>query len=318
MDVLGKLGADPVVVNNGLNAIASIKTYSTDYLARKIMATASARESGVPAYLVDSLANMQNSDGGWGYQKGYGSTNLETALALQALKSASYSNASTLGAGVSFLKAKVNADGGWSFTSGDTSRVFFTAQAMIALAMLKNDFSVGTQLQNGLNWLATKPHGDGGFGTGSVSNAYETGLAVAAIAGVDTASAVGLTARYYLETTQLVDGSWNNDAYSTATALYGIVTNLGLQGRSVALSRGVNLLGLPLDPIDSTTSSSLLSQIPGCTEIRGWDRDNQAWLTEISDRCPGWFLRYRARGSQYGDNRQSSRRRSLHDLETGP
>jgi len=222
VDVLSTLNADTLAINQGLSAINSISTNSSDYLARKIIAIASAGGGSAPSYLVDSLSNMQNGDGGWGYQKGYGSNNLETALTLRALKASSYSNMTKLGQGVSYLTSHQNADSGWSFVT-DSSRVYYTAQAIIALCALKGDFSVSTYIQRGVNWLKTQDHGDGGFGTGGISNPYETGLALASmIKGGYTGSEV-TNAMNYLETTQLVDGSWNYDAYSTAKAIYGLM-----------------------------------------------------------------------------------------------
>lgn len=278
VEILNNLAADESAISNGLNAISAITTTSTDYLARKITAMASQSDAYVSPDLLDSLVNMQNDDGGWGYSKGYGSNVLETALALKALKLASDSNMASLGAGVSYLLSQQNGDGGWSFLSGDSSRVFYTAHAIIALALLADNYNVATQMQNGVDWLVTQIHGDGGFGTGGASNAYETGLALAAIAKVDTLSPAAINARNYLDTTQLANGSWNDDAYSTAMALYGIINYLGLQSRSVVLWPGVNLLGLPVEPLDTVTSSDLLSRIPACTEIKGWDRTSQSWL----------------------------------------
>jgi hypothetical protein len=223
VDVLSALNADSVVINKGLGAINSIATSSSDYLARKIMATVSASGGSAPSYLIDSLANMQNPDGGWGYQKGYGSNNLETALALRSLKAAQYTNMSKLGQGVGYLTSHQNADSGWSFVAGDSSRVYYTAQAVIALCALKGDFSVSIQIRRGVNWLKTQDHGDGGFGTGDVSNPYETGLALAAMIKGGYSGSEVTNAMNYLETTQLVDGSWNSDAYSTAKAIYGLM-----------------------------------------------------------------------------------------------
>ncbi|MCX6829603.1 MAG: hypothetical protein NT002_10025 [candidate division Zixibacteria bacterium] len=246
VDALNALDADSIVINNGLNAISSTRTSSNDYLARKIMATASAREGSVPAYLVDSLANMQSADGGWGYQKNYAGNNLETALSLRALRATLYSNMTKLGQGVNFLTSDQNADSGWAFVSGDSSRVFYTAHALIALTAYAGDFSLAVPIRRGVNWLRTQPHPDGGFGTGAVSNPYETGLALAAlIKGGYTGSEV-TNAISYLETSQLPDGSWNEDAYSTAKAIYG----LNYVGPDLAISASDIVLSKPA-PVDS-------------------------------------------------------------------
>ena len=223
LSVLGILEADSAVIDNGLSAINSQSTTSTDYLARRIIAIASSGDEFPSSGVVENLANMQNEDGGWGYQKGYGSNVLETALALRALKSASYSNMTKLGTGVNFLKSQANADSAWAFVASDSSRVFYTAHVIISLAMLQGDFSVSSQIRGGVNWLKTQAHGDGGFGTGGISNPYETGLAMAAIVKGDPLASEIADAQTYLDATQLPDGSWNGDAYSTAMAIYGLV-----------------------------------------------------------------------------------------------
>ncbi len=223
LDVLGRLDADTLVIENGLRAINSTHTTSTDYIARKMFAILSCAEDYTPTSLVDGLANMQNDDGGWGYNRGYGSNVLETALALRALRITSYSNTTVLGSGVNYLASQRNADNGWTFAAGDSSQVFYTAHVVIALAMLEGEFSVANQIQGAVNWLKTQPHGDGGFGTGGISNPYETGLALAAVAKGDPSALEITDAWSYLETTQQENGSWNDDAYSTAMAIYGLM-----------------------------------------------------------------------------------------------
>ena len=246
LDILGRLNADTAAINNGLKAVHSIRINSADYLARKIIAVVPISGGSVPSYLVDGLANMQNLDGGWGYQKGYGSNNLETALALRGLKAASYSNMSRLGQGVSYLISQQNPDSGWSFVTGDSSRVFYTAHAIIALTALQGDFSVSTQIRRGVNWLKTQAHPDGGFGTGTNSNPYETGLAMAALVKGSYSGPEITKAMNYLETTQLPNGSWNVDAYSTAKAIYG----LNHVGPDLAILASEIILS-DLTPVDS-------------------------------------------------------------------
>jgi len=209
-------------ISDALGAINSTPTTSVDYLARQILANASANSGIDLAGLANNLAGRQNTDGGWAYSKRYASNLLETALALQALKSAAYANTTVLGAGVSYLTSQQNADHGWAFTAGDTSRVFYTAQALTALAALRGDFNVAPQIQSGTTWLKTQDHGDGGFGTGRTSNAHETALALLTLAKVDSLAPEVAPARAYLEATQRPDGSWGLDAYSTALAVLAL------------------------------------------------------------------------------------------------
>ncbi|MFH2055419.1 MAG: prenyltransferase/squalene oxidase repeat-containing protein, partial [bacterium] len=279
VEILSRLGGDSAVVAIGSNAVYGTRTSSVDYLARKIMVAAAVNDGYVSPTLLDSLAAMQSKHGGWGYRAGYASNVLETALAIRALKSSPDGCIVCLGAGVSFLLSSQNPDGGWSFFEGDSSSVFFTAHAILTLALLVDDYDVATQLQDGFDWMVTQTNPDGGFGNDGVSSPYVTGIAAAAMAEVDPMSAVITSARSYLESTQLPNGSWNDDAYSTALALYGLSHSLGLQGRSVALAPGLNLLGLPVEPIGPVVSGDILAGIPGCLEIIGWDGAGQDWLS---------------------------------------
>lgn len=75
------------------------------------------------------------------------------------------------------------------------------------------------QLASALTFLLSKQNPDDGFGAGS-STVYETALAFIAL--IESGQTQGLplqNAITYLTTTQLPNGSWNDDPYSTALAL---------------------------------------------------------------------------------------------------
>jgi hypothetical protein len=227
VDVLGGLAGeytvDPDKVGSGFQAVYYMSTSSTDYLARKIMAAASVNEGVVNPALLDSLADMQNEDGGWGYQKYYGSNILETALAIKALVAGSYEDPepSVFAPASNYLVTNQNSpECGWGFVPGDGNQVFFTAHAVIALSALQEydaNYDFSTQIANAFTWLQSVISG-GAFG----GNAYETGLGIAAMIAHDPAAQEIADAWAFLENAQLQNGSWNNDAYGTAMALYGL------------------------------------------------------------------------------------------------
>jgi hypothetical protein len=237
VDVLARLAAnhtvDPEILDAGYQAVYYVSTSSTDYLARKIIASASVNDGVVYPNLIDSLVNMQNSDGGWGYQKYYGSNTLETSLAIKALVAASYEDPepSVLTPAGTFLvetqnNDPINGDYGWAFVGEGDSRVLFTAHAVTALSALQDNYTgydFSTQIENAFVWLKNAQHGDNGFGSNeSYSNAYETGLAICAMVAQDPAAPAVRDAWDYLENTQLLNGSWDSDAYSTAMAISGL------------------------------------------------------------------------------------------------
>ncbi len=219
---LSTLGADSAGVFTGLAAINATATTSSDYLARRMLANAaSASGIGVEGMAAD-LIGRRSTDGGWGYGARYGSNVLETALAVEALDNAAHADTALLGISVRYLVAHQNLDYAWAFTVGDTSRVYYTAHVLLALEAVQDSFDVTAAIQSGVDWLKTQNHDDGGFGTGGHSNAYETALALLAMAPVDSLAPEFRLGLNYLRTTQQPDGSWQGDAYSTALAVLTI------------------------------------------------------------------------------------------------
>jgi subtilase family serine protease len=175
--------------------------------------------------LTDTAEFVASSDtlkGGWGGYDGYETTPLDTALALQALKSANYTDQSIIFPALSYLLSTQNPDGGWGFTKDDPSNVFVTAHVLSTLAQYRNEFLAETQVGKAVAFLLSRQQPDGGFGTES-STVYETALALSAIADSGQMQVPPLlNAISYLTAGQSANGSWNDDPYSTALALQAL------------------------------------------------------------------------------------------------
>ena len=279
LTVLGPAGADSAVIASGAAAVDDFVANNTDYYARKILALASVGAE-VPARLRTDLGNQRNEDGAWGYQRLYESSLLETALAIRGLKTVQ--SPSDLSTAVTFLTSNQNADGGWGLAVGDTSRVFFTGHVLLALTLVESEFGVSTEIGNAVAWLKTQDLGDGGFGTGGVSNAFETGLALSVLAKADPAAAEVAAAQSYLETSQMVDGSWQGDAYHTAMALFGlthIAPDLAVSSGDISLSNP-----LPSDDelVDITATVRNVGVLAsGSIVVRAYDGDPDDGGTQI-------------------------------------
>ena len=63
---LSKAAADATVLNEGLAAADALSMSTVDYLSRRIVAHAVMNETESVAAMIDSLASMQDVDGGWG------------------------------------------------------------------------------------------------------------------------------------------------------------------------------------------------------------------------------------------------------------
>ena len=115
----------------------------TDYLSRRIIALKRA-EMDVSSEL-EVLLLYRNSKGGWGGEISYLSDNLDTALALQALKAANYSDTTVLYQAINFLTTNQNTDGGWGFTSNDPSNTYVTSIVLRTLSQYNSAFQIQLQ-----------------------------------------------------------------------------------------------------------------------------------------------------------------------------
>ncbi|MEW6375083.1 MAG: CARDB domain-containing protein, partial [Thermodesulfobacteriota bacterium] len=198
--------------------IDGVTITNNDYLARKIYSLAlSGRDV---SNLITGLISSQTTDGGWGlFSDDIVGDPLTTALALLSLKSANYSDQNIISSALGFLLSTQNPDGGWGFYQGDDSNVYMTAMVLNTLSQYKSIYNLQAQINNGVTYLLLKQNPDGGFGSSS-STVYETALAfLAMVASGTDISTVAPQAINYLTSTQLPNGSWNDDPYSTALAL---------------------------------------------------------------------------------------------------
>jgi Calx-beta domain-containing protein/putative Ig domain-containing protein/squalene-hopene cyclase-like protein/putative metal-binding protein/VCBS repeat protein/thrombospondin type 3 repeat protein/uncharacterized protein DUF4214/prenyltransferase/squalene oxidase-like repeat protein len=213
---------EPSGSTNQVNASAFLSAQSvveTPFLAARVISLSGMSSTTAD---VDALLARQNDDGGWGTDEGCQSDSLDTSLALIALNAANVNTQTTLINGLNYLARTQNIDGGWALTQGEESQVFYTAHALQALNSLRLQFGVSSFQTRALNYLRARQNADGGYGNPQ-STPFETGLSLSAIlsAGQPLTAAEG-RAVTYLNNTQQANGSWSDDAYSTALALRAI------------------------------------------------------------------------------------------------
>ena len=91
-----------------------------------------------------------------------------------------------------------------------------TAMVLQTFDMFASTFNIKNSITNAAAYLLAHQKSDGGFGS-SPSTVYETALSFLALLESGQGSALPLQqAINYITTTQSADGSWNEDAYSTA------------------------------------------------------------------------------------------------------
>jgi subtilase family serine protease len=188
---------------------------TTDYLSRRINALSN---GGSDLNILLSYSDTVYTNA-WGGIGGFNANNLDTAVAIQALKSINHSDLDTISNALNYLTGNQNPDGGFGFSPGEDSNVYITSLVLKSLASYNGNFDLQKETDNAIAYLLTKQNPDGGFGS-SLSTIFETSLAFDALIASDadlTSSAQH--AINYLINNQLLNGSWNDDPYSTALAL---------------------------------------------------------------------------------------------------
>ena len=100
---------------------------TSEYLSRKIINRFDVGQSH--SDLVAELKGLSNAQGGFGEAEGFDVTNLDTAIALEALGYSNNGNDQTATAAISFLLNNQKGNGGWRDGGNDES-VFLTALAV--------------------------------------------------------------------------------------------------------------------------------------------------------------------------------------------
>ena len=216
LDSFVTLGDTSLAYSNGLTWLKSATADTTTYLAPRIKLVAAS--AGDAATDINTLLSYANSGSGWGGYLNQADSTFHTSLALQALKAANYTDLTTINPALAYLTGSQNPDGGWGFTKGDDSNVYLTAIVSATLQQFPQMTTIATAVNKATSYLLAQQNADGSFG--SSFTAYETALAFIALVGDGQTQGLPLhNAVNYLTTTQSVNGSWNDDPYSTALAL---------------------------------------------------------------------------------------------------
>ncbi|MEW6416806.1 MAG: prenyltransferase/squalene oxidase repeat-containing protein [Nitrospirota bacterium] len=238
--------------NTSIQWINTTEIFNSDYLFAKMLILA---QAGIDISSIrDYLMSLRNDDGGWGATEGFTSDIKRTTLALQALKAVNYSDQTVIDNALSYLLSTQNTDGGFGFypspcsgCEGDESNVYMTALVSITLQQFQRTTSIATAINKATSYLIAHQNTEGGFGS-SLSTVYETALVYLALVG-DPSTSSGLplqNAINYLTSTQLPNGSWDDDPYSTALALRALANvkpNLSISSNDISFSNPTPIVG---------------------------------------------------------------------------
>jgi len=204
---------DAAEVAATLQFIQSNGQRSVEHLARKIIAVEELE--GNPTNLVEQLAASQNLDGGFGESLGFNSTVLDTALALEALTLAGYTESSTLAAAVSFLADQRTPDGGWAAGPRQSASVYVTAQVLRGLWPLRHRVNVGSLIEGAREFLLAAQSAGNGWN----NNPLDTAATLLSLYPTSQDKTSLDDARQRLLDWQQADGSWNQDVFVTALSI---------------------------------------------------------------------------------------------------
>ena len=189
---------------------------TTNHLAERIYILAA---SGADSNLLTSY--MYAALRAWGGYNDFTVNNLDTALALQALRAINYADQTVIQAAINYLLTNQNTDGGWGFYKDDTSNVYMTAIVSRTLQHFPQTTAIANAVGKASTFIIAKQNSGGGFGSSSPT-VYETALAYIALVGVTTDNTVLGNAAQFITNAQLPNGSWNDDPYTTALALQAL------------------------------------------------------------------------------------------------
>ena len=238
---------------------------NTEFLARKILVNAPA--GGDVAALTNALAAHQNADGGFGDYAGESSSVLDAAFALQALSAAGYTSGPQVTGAVGFLMNRQSAAGGWADGTNELS-IHLSAQALRALWSYRNNYvGVSAALGKAQNFLLSKQDANVTWGEN-----FDTALTLIALIPQVTDLSVIKASVAALQAAQSVNGSWNDDSYTTALALQALKLYELRQG--VGLVQNGSISGYVIksgstEPIAGATVT--LKELPGISVLSNAD-----------------------------------------------
>ncbi len=234
----------------------ALEENTTGYLLDKIVAFSIYGKDTTG--LTTRLLALQNKDGGFGHSKGYQSTALDTALALEAL-SYSASEQQKVANAITYLLSKQLSNGSWTELVDDKTN-YTTAVATRALWLHRKSYDVQNYMENAKNYLAAQKSTNGSY-----TETYLTELILKSVAPLYYNKAELQNTIDYLKSTQQPSGSWEEDMYTTALVLQGLfaadkeVPNpdlATLSGKVVDGDSGIALSGITIELESVTTTAT--------------------------------------------------------------
>lgn len=206
---------------------------------------------------LSSLVARQMAYSGFGHDVSYEADPLSTALALDVFAQIESENPG-IGYAVQYLLDTQKADGSWSLEN-NTSNITLTAQVMKSLWGFRNIYAVSNALQKANNYLLAQ-RGSGGLWAELNASAH----ALIALLNYTNDRSGLMPSVNALAATQLADGSFNGDVYTTALALYALhlatmpaPDEITLSGKLIDGQSGNPLIGAAIEITGASSESQI-------------------------------------------------------------
>ena len=242
---------------------------STEHLARRIIAGVGTGKDVSP--LVSGLLNHVNPDGGFGELPGYGSTALDTALALEALAVAGTTGGEVIGYALGYLLDSQLGSGAWP-DGDEMASVYITSLALHTVWRFRHRYIVDDNLSRGRSWLFAQREPSGYWG-----EPWLDALALIAILPTLPGTTEVQASIDRLREIQEPDGSWEEDAFVTALVLRALKLTDNpvpdpdlstVRGRLIDADSGLALKGATIS-IDGQARQVLVTGSDGLFEFTG-------------------------------------------------
>ncbi|HOJ79192.1 MAG TPA: CARDB domain-containing protein, partial [Bacillota bacterium] len=145
---------------------------------------------------------------------GYSSDPLDTALALRALLDSGYADFAGYQKVLAYFNSHQNSDGSFSIKKNSDGQVYLTALIVEELERLNKILDCSYIINSSRQWLINQKNGSGGYGDGMLETARTLRVIINDLYSSELESALA-----YIDESKLTNGSWNEDALTTAAVL---------------------------------------------------------------------------------------------------
>lgn len=239
---------------------------NTESLARRI--SVNYRNGISVSSDVNQILDRRNDDGGFGAREGYDSTAVDTAYALWGLGLANFSSSEITNEAVAYIVEEQLTDGSWTNDARPHESIALTSQVLETLRLYSVRFNLQQTIAKASSYLLSQKNA-----ARTWSNTESITDSLIALIPVSIEPSQYVDALNHLKSSQLPNGSWDDDVYLTARALYSIYLSENLPppivdsaaniaGQLIDQSTGAPIGGVDIN-LSGTATAAVSSDVSG-------------------------------------------------------